>query len=182
MTLCCRSYNCCCCIVSQAHLAMAEHGGAAGHHTETAPQTQSAISTSPVANPTHDIHCTKSNNMHMRTPHVAAAAAHPPGSNCCCHAQLRPVVYSHAEATCALHIHEKAVGRLYQPLKLVLGPLQLSWRVEQINITVEHLQAKQTLISSCSRFRHHPVFDIKNCMAAQVHQQLLLCCWCPSVP
>lgn len=49
---------------------------------------------------------------------------------------------SHAEATCALHIHEKAVGGLDQPLELVLGPLQLSWRVEQINIAVEHLQTK----------------------------------------
>lgn len=48
--------------------------------------------------------------------------------------------HSHAEASCALYIHEKAVGRLHQPLELVLGLFQLSWRVEQINITVEHLQ------------------------------------------
>lgn len=42
--------------------------------------------------------------------------------------------YSHAEASGALDIHKEAVWRLYQPLELVLGPLQLSWRVEQVYV------------------------------------------------
>lgn len=85
---------------------------------------------------------------------------------------------SHAEATCALHIHEKAVGGLDQPLELVLGPLQLSWRVEQINIAVEHLQTEtapdQQLICV--------VTPAKRCQdtapGRQGRAQPTACCWC----
>jgi hypothetical protein len=40
--------------------------------------------------------------------------------------------------------HEEGVGRLNQALELALLLLQLRWRVEQIDITVQHLRGGQT--------------------------------------
>lgn len=39
--------------------------------------------------------------------------------------------------------HEEGVGGLHQPLELVLPLLQLSWRVQQINIVLENLRSEE---------------------------------------
>jgi hypothetical protein len=52
---------------------------------------------------------------------------------------MRPDKHSH---------HKEGVGRLHQALELVLLLLQLRWRVEQIDIAVEHLKNK---LRGCQR-------------------------------
>lgn len=100
--------------------------------------------------------------------------------NCCC-CRVVPAAHtqnSHAEATCALHIHEKAVGGLDQPLELVLGPLQLSWRVEQINIAVEHLQAETAADQHLSCVATPAKRSEGTAPGRHAGHSPTACCWC----
>ena len=47
--------------------------------------------------------------------------------------------YTHLEAALTLNIHEERVGALHQPLSFMLLLLELSWRVQQIDVCGEDL-------------------------------------------
>ncbi len=50
---------------------------------------------------------------------------------------------AHLEAPLALDVHEEGVGRLHQPLALVLLLLEIHGRVQQIDVTRQHLRARK---------------------------------------
>lgn len=63
---------------------------------------------------------------------------------------------AHLEASRALDVHEERVGRLHQPLELVLLLLELCRRVKQVDIAREHLQFAGTRLAREATASVHP--------------------------
>ena len=61
-----------------------------------------------------------------------------------CTAVVRGQSRAHLEAPLALDVHEEGVGRLHQPLPLVLLLLEVHGRVQEVNVTRQHLPTGRT--------------------------------------
>ena len=93
-----------------AHLAMGEHGGAARTQQGDTHNTQSVLVSAKVTSTYMKLNCGLG--------FCLSTTSHTPWPLCCqillpaCSTPWCPVLqgHSHAEASCALHIHEKAVG------------------------------------------------------------------------
>ena len=59
----------------------------------------------------------------------------------------------HVEATLALDVHEERVRGLHQTLEFVFLLLQFSWRVQQIDVAMEHLQNNSTGFLNYTSFK-----------------------------
>lgn len=146
-----------CCSVQhcpRAHLTVAEHGCSAQRKTEIVPSSQplsiggdknnklgliEVVSKCPAAVPQPEHSCGSSNR--SISPLVEPQALRKRcnldvAADGCTPRDL------HAKASCALHIHEEAVGRLHQPLELVFCLLILCRRVQEVDIAAEHLHVK----------------------------------------